>query len=160
MPDEDDKICPSEKVSQSPDHSPGLVQCEEELARLVWYPGHINDDGRLNPDAISKTDLKKRGFSLNRLAHASLDALEKYGETRAKRSDIVFRGMCVAICRDIRSAQQREPVQRAFCVRDTATKTDISHSDVVRALGQNKTSLAELRTDLADLFSAVRSVKP
>ena len=49
-----------EETKQS-QFSPGPVLSKETLLRIVYYPAHIDDDGKLKPEAIPTQDLMDTG---------------------------------------------------------------------------------------------------
>jgi len=64
-----------EFTSQS-EHSPGPVKDSEELLRVISCPEHIKD-GCVLATAVSLTDLRERGFSVDRLGHAIRTVIEQ-----------------------------------------------------------------------------------
>ena len=143
--------CECERSSVSA-HSPGLVQDDEILIRTLYSPFQINEEtGRVDP-AHFRTDLEKRGFSVNRMDHISETDLQtkiarKIEHDRAKgRQRGEFYRVVTARCGDIRHLVDGD--RRLFCTYDTASEDDPSHADVCQALEyppgtQNRRALAK-----------------
>lgn len=155
---EEDDLCECEREKQSP-HSPGIVSNDESLAKTVYYPGHVDDDDRITPDAFSLEDLKTRGVSVDRLAHVDFAVMAEGGKQRAERQDAEPRGYCEVLTADLRQIRDQETDQRTLCVRDTALETDPAHADFIRSADQNRTVLRALRGDLPDLFSVAKTIE-
>ena len=116
----------------------------------------------MTPDAVSKSDLRRNGFSVDRLSIANIDNMDAYANDRAAREDWTVAGICISVCKEVRDAQQRDPVRRSFCVIDTATKDNSAHADILRAKGKqnnNGTKWPDIRADLSNLFGVRRPIK-
>lgn len=125
-----------EALSASP-HSPGPVENEEHVLRLVVNPIHINlEDGSLKPTLMS--DVKLRGASVQRLAYIFRDTVIDMGRQNAERKNAgagntgqersVY-GTVELSVKDIREVVIATK-DRAFGVFDTAKQLDPSHADV------------------------------
>ncbi len=127
--------CESRSVS---DHSPGLVQDDEVLVRVLYSPHYINKEtGEVTPAAF--TDARKRGLSVRRKAHISeKDHRAKIEEKvaadqAAGRNNDGFWQVIYTKCADLRNLKLDDGGDRSFCVYDTATEDDRSHTDVCQA---------------------------
>ena len=114
-----------------PDISPGIVKNDEQLIRALINPDHI-ENGELLPRAISLTDLRKRGFSVHRLAYVSSEIvqrsidqiLSKPFEGRRRESQ----GVAVLQTRDVRDLKDDD--RQAFVVIDTALPCNAGHASI------------------------------
>ena len=119
----DDELC-----SQSA-YSPGVVQDEEELLRIIFHPEHISDNGDVLPTAIALEDLRSRGFSVDRRQHAQRNIMQQTVECLRNRQpnhrqvDFIAQLLCEAV-REMQDNDQ----ERAFIVIDTACETNIAHA--------------------------------
>ncbi|MEN8217983.1 MAG: hypothetical protein ABFS56_16770 [Pseudomonadota bacterium] len=147
--------CACEQHSVS-SYSPGIVQDDEYLVRLIFSPTHFNEQtGKLKPFAF--LDCKDKGLSVNRLQYTSVDELKQTAAFISCGRQIV--GVVVAQCADIRAIVDEEN-QRAFCVYDTATKNNQSHADICQAVadtctktGKGRKRGSQLRRKLMKIFS-------
>lgn len=116
--------------------SPGPVQSEEYVLRLIFNPHHFDlETQTLKPSAV--TDVKNKGCSVDRLTYTSIEESRKNGESVAANKnklspDKPLKSLCgvavllVEAIRDIKVGQN----SRAFTVYDTALKTNRAHADV------------------------------
>jgi hypothetical protein len=148
--------CTCEQHSVSP-HSPGVVQDEECLVRLIFSPTHFNEQtGKLKPFAFF--DCKDKGLSVNRMQYTSVEELKQMAAFISHGRKII--GVVVAKCADIRAVLDEH--ERAFCVYDTATKNNQSHADICQAVadscqltetGKGRKRGSQMRRKLMKLFS-------
>jgi len=149
--------CACEQHSVS-SHSPGVVQDDEYLVRLIFSPTHFNEQtGKLKPFAFF--DCKDKGLSVNRMQYTSVEELKQTAAFISHGRRMI--GVVVAKCADIRSIRDEED-ERAFCVYDTATKNNQSHADICQAVadtcqsietGKGRKRGSKLRRKLMKLFS-------
>jgi len=147
-------ICEQHSISS---YSPGIVQDEEYLIRLIFSPTHFNEQtGQLKPFAFF--DCKDKGLSVNRMQYTSVEELKQTAAFISHGRKII--GVVVAKCADIRAVLDES--ERAFCIYDTATKNNPSHADICQAVADacisNKTGKgrklgSKLRRKLMKLFS-------
>lgn len=147
--------CHCEGTSVS-DHSPGPVEAEEWLVRVLYSPHHLNKEtGQPTPAALG--DAAHRGLSCNRQSYISEPDLRARIEAKiaadaaaGKRSDafwLVVRAQCSAI----RSITQ-DSGEREFCIYDTALETDMSHADVCQERVSPDSLRKKIRKRLAAVF--------
>jgi hypothetical protein len=143
-------------------YSPGVVQDEEELPRIIFYPEHIVDN-IVQPSAIALDDLRSRGFSVDRRQYAQQDIMQqnianlRNRQQEARQVDYIARLQC----RTVRNIQDSD-AERAFIVIDTAYEINIAHASIysakprtdahLRRLRNQLLALLETRCNLADLF--------
>jgi hypothetical protein len=143
-------------------YSPGVVQDEEELLRIIFYPEHIVDN-IVQPSAIALDDLRSGGFSVDRRQYAQQDIMQqnianlRNRQQEARQVDYIARLQC----RSVRNIQDRN-AERAFIVIDTAYEINIAHASIysakprtdahLRRLRNQLLALLETRCNLADLF--------
>jgi len=147
--------CACEQHSVS-SYSPGEVQDDEYLVRLIFSPTHFNEQtGKLKPFAFF--DCKDKGLSVNRMQYTSVEELKQTAVFISHGRQIV--GVVVAKCADIRAIVDEEN-ERAFCVYDTATKNNQSHADICQTVadacletGKGKKQGSKLRRKLMKVFS-------
>jgi hypothetical protein len=150
--------CECEQGSVSP-YSPGTVQHNELLARLIFSPIHIDEvDGSVKEAAFS--DVQDKGLSVNRLTSSNAEEIDKIGEEKAKQDklseskrDREYLGVVMASAGEIRAIKNPGSDGRAFCIYDTALKNNISHADVCQLLVGNKAKRKEARRTLHKTFS-------
>lgn len=154
--------CECENGSVS-DHSPGLVQDDEVLVRVLYSPHYINKEtGEVTPAAFA--DARTRGLSIRRKTHISeKDHRAKIEEKvavdqAAGRNNDGFWRVVYTRCTDVRNLKLDNGGGRAFCVYDTATEDDSSHADVCQAFdlpphteGRNVLRI-KLRSQLFEAF--------
>ncbi|HIP25380.1 MAG TPA: hypothetical protein EYG81_02785 [Archaeoglobus profundus] len=120
-----------ETISLS-EYSPGIVKSSEYIARMIFSPLHIEENGTIKPSAFS--DVKDKGLSVHRLNYIRCKELESLGKTMASnantagRSERDYIGYVRAHTTEIR--QLTVDNKRLFCVYDTAKETKRSHADV------------------------------
>jgi hypothetical protein len=120
-----------ENISLS-DYSPNVVSSSEDIARMVFSPLHIEEDGTIKAAAFE--DVRDKGLSVHRLEHTQAQTLKHLGDTMASNAIVAGRskrdyvGYVKALTDDIRKLIEDE--KRLFCVYDTAKETEKSHADV------------------------------
>ncbi len=142
-------VCEQDSVSS---YSPGIVQDEEYLIRLIFSPTHFNEQmAQLKPFAFF--DCKDKGLSVNRMQYTSVEELKQTAAFISHGRQMV--GVVIAKCGDIRAIINEEN-ERGFCVYDTATKNNQSHADICQAVacqdGSRKQG-SKLRRKLMKRFS-------
>ena len=130
-----------ETSSAEPDISPGVVADDEWLLRSVFNPDHVKD-GQIQPSAISLSDLRERGFSVNRLRYVTQefveDSISKFlartfqGTARESEGVAWFEAHVV---RDV-----RDDGTQVFVVIDTALPDNHGHASIYLADPSMKTS--------------------
>ena len=128
------EFCECEQSSQS-EWSPGLVGDNEAIARLVFSPLHVDENGNVLSTAFS--DIDSRGLSVNRLTYCPLHVLISLGRKKEAmdrdrgRHNRTFLGFVEAPVSNVRYVKRPESDDRAFCVLDTALSDNASHADVI-----------------------------
>jgi len=127
-----------ETISLS-EYSPQVVQPVEELARLIFSPLHIEEDGSIKASAFH--DVKDKGLSINRLNYIDAKTIHRRGNLMVinnERSPRTYVGYIKVVAQDIHKLEENN--QRLFCVYDTATDEDNSHADICAILLESKNS--------------------
>lgn len=148
-----------EKEKQSR-YSPGPVLSEEILLRIIYYPSHINDDGKLAPEAIPIKDLSDRGFSTYRKLYVKREKISHVIDNYvSKKPERECRGISPILCETIRSVNDKE-ARKAFDVLDDArTKDDKAHAEIKFSRDYGKSVQRGLRKKLKDKFTAIHEVE-
>lgn len=125
--------------------SPGVVKNEEVLLRTVFHPEHVLD-GKVIETAISLTDLKSSGFSVDRFEYADRIILQKRIERLINNSPQLRHSGLIANfeCFSVREFSD-ELDERAFIVIDTAEKENTAHASIYSAKERGKSALRKLR---------------
>lgn len=138
--------------------SPCAVNDNETLARQIFSPIHLDDDGNFTPMALS--DVFNKGLSTNRLSYKSDTDTHLAGESKAQndrlhKPDRVYLGFVKLETQQIR-ATAFENNGNAFGVYDTGLKNDPTHSDVCCIVPKpSKSAKIKLRLSLFKLCSDV-----
>ncbi len=133
-------------------YSPGVVQDEEELLRIIFYPEHIIDN-IVQPSAIALEDLRSRGFSVDRRQYAQQDILQqnvanlRNRQQEARQVDYIAQLQC----KTVRNIQDNN-AERAFIVIDTAYEMNMSHASIYSAKPRTDADLRRLRNRLLVLL--------
>ena len=147
--------------SQSSVYSSEVVKDEEEIARLILSPIHIDKDtGDILPTAYD--DVFNKGLSVNRLSmHESYSSIHQMGKEKEAR-DIErdplrkYLGFTIANVEEIRRCKIE--TVREFAVYDTALELVPCHADVCAINKSDKTlppkaAKKQSRLDLKNTFS-------
>jgi hypothetical protein len=115
-------------------HSPRVVSSEEMVARQVYSPIHVDDDG-VKITAAAFTDVGNKGLSVDRLSFVSLDDVSKAGNNKAETDRIAgkdreYLGVSIAKVGDIRSIVDAHDSKRVYGVFDSALPHAVHHADV------------------------------
>ena len=143
-----------ESTSASPGLSPGTVQDQETLLRIVIDPDHFTG-GRIQPSAIQIRDLTQRGLSVHRREHTSRQEIKRAIHTMLGRTTATgFRtveglaSFTAAAVREIRNGERQ-----IFVVIDTAQPDNRAHASIYLSDSQVRPSLArEMRERLLNLM--------
>ncbi len=100
------KACELEKIAQS-QYSPGIIDNNEELLRLIFSPFHWDEENEMVvPAAFQRKELNERGVSVQRQRYTSKDFItEKADQIVQSRTDKRFVGVISTKCRLIRNIQ-------------------------------------------------------
>ena len=122
--------CEATSVSQ---YSPGPVSDDEVLVRTIFRPGHVDVNDHIKPvyfqDIVKEYEL--RGMSVNRKGHVTEAKLKTLFEDHPSNTHNFMR-FIAARCADLRRLRA-DGGDRAFCIYDTATAKDCSHTDVCQS---------------------------
>ena len=144
-----------ETSSAAPDISPGLVEDDEPLLRIVLNPDHFRD-GRIQSSAIPTKHLKESGFSVDRLRHVTQESVEaSISKFLAGTFNSVPReseGIACFQARDVRDV--RDDGAQVFVVIDTALQSNRGHASIYLAdLGMTKSKARQMREKLMLLLN-------
>ncbi len=145
----------SERTKQS-QFSPGPVLSEETLLRIVYYPAHIDDDGKLKPEAIPTQDLNSRGFSVYRKLYAKREKITTVIDTYVSRkAERKCRGISPILCKTVRNIDDKES-NKAFVVLDAADTLDNeAHAEIKYSRAYGRSEQRGLRLKLKDQFNTI-----
>lgn len=115
---------PQSRVSPNP----GIVKDGESLARTVYCPSHINNDGRIDLKFITVGDLQK-GCSFDREDVCRASDIDKRGADRARKKGRKYIGYATVGTGRIREITDEDGM-RALCVLDDAEKKNQAHAIV------------------------------
>lgn len=144
-------------------HSPGVVQSDEFVLRLAFQPLHIDPETRsLKPSAVS--DVKDKGFSVDRLKYVSREASVESGRTQAVeavalhgRTPRELRAISTLEVAVVRSLLVNE--LRAFGVYDTARDDNMAHADVCQLVPEGQAGRSA-RSRLLELCDSCLEILP
>jgi hypothetical protein len=163
--------CSCDQVSISP-HSPGRVEDNEQLARLVLEPKHINPaDGSIEVGALR--DAYGNGLSLVRRKYVVDAELRKGGQAlariaQARENGAAKRDGRIPTTISLRGAVDfdTESVRthlvdgnKRFCVMDSATPSDQFHADITVA-APKKSEHSRMRDELRKTLKNVIPYMP
>lgn len=141
-------------------HSPGTVGSQEYVLRLAFQPLHIDPDSRtLKPSAVS--DVKDKGFSVDRLNHVSRDASIETGRTRAAKALLegrTPRNLCAVVPLEVSAIRAiHVDGKQAFGIYDTAQADNRAHADVCQLVPEGHASRSA-RSRLLELCDSVLEI--
>ena len=149
-----------ETSSAAPDISPGIVEDDEPLLRSVFNPDHVKD-GQIQPSAISLSDLRERGFSVNRLRYVTQEFVaESIDRTLARTFQGIARESEGVACFEARAVRDvRDNDTQVIVVIDTALQDNRGHASIYLANPDVKPSQARrMREKLLPLLHGRVSV--
>lgn len=140
-----------EFTSQS-EHSPGPVKNSEELLRVIFYPEHIKD-GCVLATAVSLTDLRERGFSVDRRGHVIKSVIEQkisrqIANKREERQESTISKFRCGAVRELLN----ESYGRACIVIDTALAENPAHASIYSAKVLGDGGLRKVRSLILPLL--------
>jgi len=146
------KACELEKLAQS-QYSPGIIDNNEELLRLIFFPLHWDEENEMVvPAAFQRKELNERGVSAQRRKYTSKDFITKKADQIGQsRSDKRFVGVISAKCRSIRNIQD-DKCQQCFSVLDTSDNDNLGHADIYFSQSYPKPLQLKLREKLINAF--------
>jgi hypothetical protein len=109
----------TQEDEQIPHSEFGIVKDEEYLLRILYEPEHILN-GSILETAISLTDLKEKGFSLDRESYVDNIVIQQRITTQTDRnptqrqSNVITKFKCV----DVRSISDEAMNERLFIIID------------------------------------------
>jgi hypothetical protein len=135
-------LCECELATWSEHPSPGVVGDDELVLRVIYVPEHVDDNGRLLPEAIPTQDLQRRLDETGRIRtlsvfreryvddHSLIELAERQiGSVPASRQ---FAVVCSAQTANLRALQD-EVGHRVVCVVDDALADEPSHAGLISA---------------------------
>ena len=143
-----------ESTSASPAFSPGPVQDQEPLLRIIIEPDHISE-GRIQPSAVQLRDLTQRGLSIHRREYTTEQEVRTATQALTGRPTAAGRrrleGLASFTAGAVRYIRNQE--RQAFVVIDTALPDNRAHASIYLASPQVSQSLArEMREQLLRLM--------
>ena len=143
-----------ESTSASPALSPGTVQDQEALLRIIIEPDHISQ-GRIQPSAVQLRDLTQRGLSVHRREYTTRREVRTAAQAMADRTTAAGRrrleGLASFTAGAVRAIRNQE--RQAFVVIDTALPDNRAHASIYLASPQVSQSVArEMREQLLHLM--------
>lgn len=128
------------ELETASDFSPGVVENLEAIIRQIFSPIHVDDDGKITPAGLNEAI--SHGLSTNRLKYISeLDVVSKgidkqnFDNQNSNRTPKNFIGVT-----DFEASMVREITDhngsKGLAIFDTASKDNISHSDLFCFLPQ------------------------
>lgn len=157
-------FCECEKAVQSEYPSPGVVHSEEIVLRLFYSPEHVDDHGKIQPQAIPKDDLSGRSFSSDKMRYLSvfrkiyvddnslISLAEHQMERSSERKKCYLFSACVSSLREMLDDEH----DRAVCVIDKALSNNYSHAGVVPTKYRSRSKVLGIRKKIADMMTAER----
>lgn len=129
----------------------GIVKDEEYLLRILYEPEHILD-GLILDTAISLTDLKEKGFSLDREKYVDKDVIQQRIAKQTdknptqRQNNVVTKFMCL----DVRSILDEATNERLFIVIDDIPPDNNQAHAAIYSSKENlgKGALRKLRSQL------------
>jgi len=120
------------ETKKQTEFSPGPVEDQEQLLRAVFVPDHVDENGELKPEAIPRTDLQQRGFSVYRHGYVSRErfdgVLEGYLQKDKNRA---CTGIAKLICGAVRSISDEEERQAFLVFDDANVEIDEAHAAIL-----------------------------
>lgn len=149
------QLFPEEKTQQS-QYAPGPVDSDENILRLIFYPDHI-DNGQLKPEAISRTDLRARGFSVQRRKFLRKSNYIQLRDNFLARDGRKLEGVSDVLCSEIRSV--RNPAEdRIFKVVDAAdNESETAHALIFFASAFKDSEQKKYRKLLIEIMCEIKS---
>lgn len=128
--------------------SPGLVASSEVIIRTVIDPDHLQPDGKIATTAISLDDIRRRGWSVNRINFTSPRQVKRFHVRWKKRKPSVKE--CYVL--PVSVAELRHPSPdtgfQDFVVTDDARWCDPSHAAVLASKPCGESAARVLRSRL------------
>tara|TARA_B100001971_G_C18203456_1_gene546089 strand:+ start:180 stop:656 length:477 start_codon:yes stop_codon:yes gene_type:complete len=142
----------SDEKNKQSSHSPDIVDDSENLIRFWHSPEHIDEDDNLLPSAISTSDLKKHGFSVDREEFSSREYQDKQAKIREEKDPEKrkSRSLSTFKCKNVRKILSAED-DRAFVVVDDGIPENIAHTHIF-SLKYGDGTIRKHRIDLIDLL--------
>lgn len=111
--------------------SPGPIKNKENIARQIFSPIHVDEDGEIKTYAYD--DMYSRGLSVNRMEYINSVSLHGRGEEKAERDrvkkpDRKYLGYVIANAGTIRTSTDLNIAW--FTIYDTASSKNVTHADV------------------------------
>lgn len=144
-------LTPEESEKQS-NYSPSPVHCDEELLRTMIHPDHVLN-GEVTVAAVALSDLKSRGFSVDRVNYATRERIQRaIDKNLSKNPELIEKGqdprtgcdIAKFQCRSVREVVDADQ-QRAFVVIDDGIEINDAHAKILSAAKRGDGALRKLR---------------
>lgn len=157
--------CACEVCSLS-EYSPGPIGNAEMLARFVFSPHQVNEDGTVKSNAFDM--VFNKGLSINRLSYTTSADLHVSGrdwvenkrqidKTEGRNVERAYLGFVTALASEVRGVTIED--RRAICAYDTALANNIAHGDLAVSMQLTSLQKGVLRRQLYGKFT-VTLTKP
>ena len=141
-----------ERSSASRWFSPGLVQDNEVVLRTIFDPHHL-EGGVLAPAAVALSDLRFRGWSVDRKKFTSLWKLKLSHRGWIKKKRDLDR--CLVIPVDVRSVRSFSENQiQTFSVTDFALASNPAHAAILLSTKSGEGAARKARSTLMNCLPA------
>lgn len=147
--------CEHESLS---DYSPGLIQNDEKITRMVCSPMHIHPK---KPNKVKSSFLsyaENRGVSMQRCPLAKSEELKNC--VMALLGDVEERawlGYVEAFAGEIRNVKRDSDQTQLFCVADAALESNAAHAELHLSMIMDEADRIESRALLLKKFSDIQS---
>lgn len=112
-------------------YSPQAVENDEELARFLFSPIHIDKRKKVLPAAFSH--IENKGCSVQREGLASVQAASELASSMMRNSSkAVWAGVLLGKCCEVREITVGDNGARYVCIYDTAEKSAPAHAEICR----------------------------
>ena len=136
--------------------SPGLIESNEDIARMVCTPMHVHSK---RPELKSSffSHITSCGASAQRLKHASdIELASCIASLIEGREDRAWLGLVVASADAIRSLTLGPQGKQSFCVADAAIQDNPGHAEIHCAYRIPEADEIEYRRELMLVFNATK----
>lgn len=139
--------CSCEHHSVS-DHSPGPVESDEMLIRILVAPQHMKNNGK--PKAAALSDAERNGLSSFREKFVTDHELRSAAEQLVERARAAHNtkagvfGVLRLTCAAVKSCQDPSDKSPCYCVYDTALEEVSAHTEIFQRVSNIEESCREL----------------
>lgn len=142
------------------DISPGVVEYNEHLMRVLYSPYHIDNDGNLAPAAISTKELYEQGFSVFRKKYSQKSEIEKLIKDKLilKQGDWQLGRLGLIICQLVRELKDLEGDQIFYVYDHAYDAQNYGHAVILCKKPYRKSQLIEFKYALLERFKYLASI--